>query len=230
MVCSHQNYIRILIFCPFLQAWPYFQVESSLYRFRILQAANSRFFNFSFFAMAAGSNFGNDFSNAELIPTNGVLLTFTVIASDGGYLSAPVQLQNLMLAPAERVTVLVDFSSAGLQVPFDVFVLNNAPVPGETLDAFTNVLMKFVVTTDAIDSSERLSLPPLVSFPDPNPSEAVVERIFGLSTDVVIFGNTSLPTELFLGGRTFEDPITETPRRVRKCFLLVQFYYIDFVE
>jgi FtsP/CotA-like multicopper oxidase with cupredoxin domain len=36
--------------------------------------------------------------------------TFHVIASDGGFLSAPVPARQLTIAPAERFEVLVDFS------------------------------------------------------------------------------------------------------------------------
>lgn len=36
---------------------------------------------------------------------------FQVIASDGGYLVAPVGLRSLLIAPGERYEVLVDFSN-----------------------------------------------------------------------------------------------------------------------
>ena len=36
--------------------------------------------------------------------------TFHVIASDGGFLSAPVELKQLTIAPAERFEVVVDFA------------------------------------------------------------------------------------------------------------------------
>jgi spore coat protein A, manganese oxidase len=71
---------------------PYFEVEPRLYRFRILNTANSRFFSLSLDTQQP----------------------ITQIGSDQGLLSAPADLQHLTLAPAERGDVLIDFSrSAG---------------------------------------------------------------------------------------------------------------------
>lgn len=57
-------------------------------RFRILNAANARTFNF---ALADGRQ-------------------FSLIASDGGFLEQPVAMRNIVLAPAERAEIVVDFS------------------------------------------------------------------------------------------------------------------------
>lgn len=71
---------------------PYFEVEPRLYRFRLLNVANSRFFN--------------------LTLTDGQ--SFTQIGSDQGLLASPVELKRLVLGCAERADLLVDFSqSAG---------------------------------------------------------------------------------------------------------------------
>jgi spore coat protein A len=69
---------------------PYVEVEPRLYRFRILNAANSRFFALSFSKQH----------------------TFHQVGSDQGLLSAPVKLSHLNLAPAERADLLIDFSGA----------------------------------------------------------------------------------------------------------------------
>jgi spore coat protein A len=68
---------------------PFFNVEPTLYRFRILNAANSRFYALSL----AGQK------------------TFYQIGSDQGLLSAPVAMQRLIFAPGERADLLVDFSA-----------------------------------------------------------------------------------------------------------------------
>jgi spore coat protein A, manganese oxidase len=70
--------------------FPYFEVEPRLYRFRILNAANSRFFSL---ALTEGGPFHQ-------------------IGSDQGLLAAPVKLASLGVAPAERADVLIDFSGA----------------------------------------------------------------------------------------------------------------------
>jgi spore coat protein A, manganese oxidase len=72
---------------------PYFEVEPRLYRFRLVNTANSRFFNLAL-------------SNGQ---------SFTQIGSDQGFLSAPVDLKLVSLAPAERADILIDFSQSASQ-------------------------------------------------------------------------------------------------------------------
>lgn len=69
---------------------PYFNVTEGIVRFRILNASNSENFEFRL-------------SDGE---------TFYQIASDGGFLSAPVQRRTLFLAPSERAEILVDFRTS----------------------------------------------------------------------------------------------------------------------
>ncbi|GAA1592783.1 multicopper oxidase family protein [Kribbella sancticallisti] len=68
---------------------PFFEVEQRRYRFRLLNAASSDCLH-------------------EL--TLGAGDSFHVIGTDGGLLTAPVQVNKLPLAPSERVEVIVDFS------------------------------------------------------------------------------------------------------------------------
>lgn len=67
---------------------PYLNVNKGHVRFRILNASNSQNFEFSL----------SDRSN------------FQQIASDGGFLEAPLARQSVFLAPGERAEVIVDFS------------------------------------------------------------------------------------------------------------------------
>ena len=67
---------------------PVARVPAGLVRLRLLNGANARFFDLQFTDNRA----------------------FSVIASDGGYLSAPVTMQRLLIAPGERYEVLVDFA------------------------------------------------------------------------------------------------------------------------
>ena len=69
---------------------PYVEVEPRLYRLRVLNGANSRFFALS---MEKG-------------------LAFWQVGSDQGLLSGPVKVGHLNLAPAERADLLIDFSGA----------------------------------------------------------------------------------------------------------------------
>jgi spore coat protein A len=71
---------------------PFFEVEPRLYRFRLLNTANSRFFLLSL-------------SNGQPL---------TQIGTDQGLLASPVELKRLVLGCAERADILIDFSqSAG---------------------------------------------------------------------------------------------------------------------
>jgi len=72
---------------------PYVEVEPRLYRLRVLNGANSRFFALS---MEKGQ-------------------AFWQVGSDQGLLSAPVKVGHLNLAPAERADLLIDFSQAAGQ-------------------------------------------------------------------------------------------------------------------
>jgi spore coat protein A, manganese oxidase len=70
------------------KAFPYLDVEPRKYRFRVLNAANGRFFHLSL-------------SNEQ---------KFHQIGTDQGLLAAPVLLASTMLAPAERADLMIDFS------------------------------------------------------------------------------------------------------------------------
>jgi spore coat protein A len=76
---------------------PYLDVEPRLYRFRVMNGSNGRFFRFS---LANGQEFHQ-------------------IGSDQGLLGEPVALKRLTMAPAERADLLIDFTAmAGQNVEF----------------------------------------------------------------------------------------------------------------
>jgi FtsP/CotA-like multicopper oxidase with cupredoxin domain len=77
--------------------WPHLDVDARWYRFRVLNAANSRFYAL------------NLVDDAGVVHNDAV----RVIGTDGGLLPAPAPVPDsgLVLAPAERVDVLIDFSA-----------------------------------------------------------------------------------------------------------------------
>jgi len=96
--------------------FPYLDVEPRAYRFRMLNAANGRFFHFSL-------------SNGK---------KFTQIGTDQGLLPAPLEVESFILAPGERADIVIDFSSlAGerMVLKSDAFeimqfcVANQKPMP-----------------------------------------------------------------------------------------------------
>jgi len=85
------------------QSWPYLEVEQRRYRFRVLNGCNSRFL--------------------ILKMDNG--LPFYQIGAEGGFLPAPVQLEQLLMSPAERADVIVDFTN--VPVNTEIILLNLGP-------------------------------------------------------------------------------------------------------
>jgi len=71
--------------------FPFLEVEPRKYRFRVLNAANGRFFRLTL-------------SNGQ---------EFHQIGTDLGLLSAPVPLKSLLIGPGERADLVVDFSRHG---------------------------------------------------------------------------------------------------------------------
>jgi spore coat protein A, manganese oxidase len=151
--------------------FPYLEVEPRRYRFRVLNGSNGRFYHLSL-----GSG-----------------LRFFQIGTDQGLLPAPVPLTSLVLAPAERADLVVDFSEhRGEQV-----ILKS--------DSF--VIMQFRVsakkTTDA--SSLPASLRPV---PKTAESEAVKTRLLTLNEYDNLVGE---PMAMLLNGTYWHEPITENP-------------------
>lgn len=103
------------------KVWPKLDVEQTAYRFRIINASNSRFYKFKL-------------SNCQPI---------IQIGTDGGYLERPVYLDELYLAPAERADVIIDFSGACLND--DICLLNVNYEDGQTNPDTTGQVMLFKV-------------------------------------------------------------------------------------
>jgi spore coat protein A len=151
--------------------FPYLDVEPRKYRIRVLNASNARFFHLSF--------------------ANGV--SFSHIGTDQGLLPAPVPLKALMIAPGERVDLVVDFSGhRGEEI-----ILNN--------DAF--VVMQFRVSSDKVDDTSALpaALRPVPKIPE---SQAVKTRLLSLDEYV---NRVAEPVLMLLNGTYWHQPITETP-------------------
>lgn len=70
------------------KVWPYLQVEPRKYRFRLLNASNTRTYKYQF-------------SN---------LMPFYLIGTDSGLLERRIRVESLDVSPAERVDIIVDFS------------------------------------------------------------------------------------------------------------------------
>ena len=115
--------------------WPFEAVEPRRYRLRLLNGSDSRFYALAFEPA----------------------LRFTLIGTDGGFLDSPDVLDQLVLAPAERADVIVDFSAArGKQL----VLLNSAPTPFPSGSApnprTTGRVMAFRVGTGSVKDASRI--------------------------------------------------------------------------
>jgi FtsP/CotA-like multicopper oxidase with cupredoxin domain len=172
------------------KVWPNMNVSQGQYRFRILSASNARFYNFSF--------------------SNG--MPFTQIGTDGGYLKAPVSLRSLLISPAERADILVDFSNIA---PGEKIILqNNALVPPVDLPTqrlTVGQMMQFTVTAEK--GFEPKSLPsqlnPTLAGDFPSLPEPTKVRTLTLGENVEV--SPSLPMDLYLDGQKWAAPVSETP-------------------
>ena len=128
---------------------PYFKVGDRKYRLRILNASNSRSY--------------------DLALSNGQ--SFIQIGTESGLLPAPVRRTRILIGPAERVEVVVDFAKRLNQK----IVLQNLAATGSLRQ-----LMQFRVTRDLTDNSsvptKLRPLPPL------DPTSAVT-RTFEFSRE-----------------------------------------------
>jgi bilirubin oxidase len=95
------------------RSWPYLDVEPRRYRLRFLNGTNGRFL---ILKLAA---------DAKATRPAAAALPFWQVGSEGGFLPAPVQLEQLLLAPAERADVVVDFT--GLRPGTRLHLINEGP-------------------------------------------------------------------------------------------------------
>ena len=179
--------------------WPNMNVDQGIYRFRLLDGSNARFYTLSFVV-----NPDEDL--------NGESLDFTQIGTDGGYMQSPVTMSSLTIAPGERADILVDFS--GLAAGTKVLVRNiaNAPFPdGDPVDANTAQIMQFTVSGKVVHKS--IKLPQLLNkdlkgdWPTlPEPTNTRTMTLWEVQ-------GPGGPLEVLVNGQKWAAPISEDPQK-----------------
>ncbi|MBS1815675.1 MAG: multicopper oxidase domain-containing protein [Acidobacteria bacterium] len=148
---------------------PYHEVEPRKYRLRIANTANSRFFSLAF-------------SNEQ---------SFHVIGSDQGLLAAPVEMKRIVLAPAERTDIVVDFGNAAG---------SHIILQSDTLE-----LMQFRVSKQSVTDESRLPTQ-LRSTPRMPESAAGNTRLITLNE---FDGDNGMPMVMLLNRKHWIEPVTE---------------------
>lgn len=164
------------------KVWPYLEVERRRYRFRVLNSSNARFYHMAL--------------------SNGMRMT--QIGTDGGYLERPVEITSLMLAPAERADLVIDFS--GLLPGEKVTLLNDAvnPFPqGNAPDPDTTGQILQIRVKGSAPVCERPLPVKMTDIPALRPD--IPRRVIVLTE---IDGQVG-PLEMFQNGLPWEAPATE---------------------
>ncbi len=176
------------------KTWPVLEVEPRKYRFRLLNASDSRFYHFMF--------------------DNG--MPFSIIGTDGGLIDHPNELTDLLVAPAERYDIIIDFSNPAYQNQTIILQNDaNSPYPfGDPVDIpNAGQIMAFKVVKPLTGQDYSVVPQNLRSSFLPNPPAPVRTRQVTLNEGMDAIGRL----KPILG--TVEDgvlnwtaPITENPQ------------------
>jgi spore coat protein A len=137
----------------------------------------------------------------------------TVVGSDEGYLRAPAAVDDLLISPGERYTVVLDFTGRGGE---DWVLANDAAAPypfggAEPAGDRTGQLMEFRVGARA-SSADGSRIPSAI--PEPHNGTITVDllraRLRTVQAGEIQEGKPLLGDAAAL--RAFTDPVTETPQ------------------
>ncbi|RJR36124.1 MAG: bilirubin oxidase [Deltaproteobacteria bacterium] len=206
------------------KTWPVMEVERHRYRFRFLNASNSRFLILKLVAADPGQN------DASVQPA----LPIWQIGADGGFLPGVVRpryqgVNQLLIGLAERADVIIDFR--GFPVGTELYLANLGPdepfgggVPGVDFPisdpGTTGQVMKFkVVAATAPDTTTppgRLALPRFDNCGPVNRVRRVSLNEFDSDILPGVGPRTALLGILDSGlnpvGKMFAEPVTEKPK------------------
>jgi spore coat protein A, manganese oxidase len=171
--------------------WPLMEVEPRRYRLRMLNGANSRFYDLRL-----------EDASQNAVP-------FYQIGSDVGLGDKVVARDQMLLGPADRADVIVDFTN--YNVGDELLLKNLGPDGpfglngGAAADpATTGQVMKIrvVAPTGPDTSTLPVSLPAIERL---DPADSVITRVLTLSQGIDEYGRP----KLLLNGKSFADALTE---------------------
>lgn len=168
------------------KVWPYLEVEPRKYRFRMLNGANTRFYDL------------------QLEPQPGAAssdpVLFHQIGTDSGLLATTSQRASVALSPADRVDAVVDFSEFQ---PGDTLLLTNRDFDADAGTTDQVMEIRIVEPTGVDDSNLPMQLS---SFDRYAAEDAVRTRTLTLDRTFDQYGRL----EFLLDGKKWTDPNTET--------------------
>ena len=195
------------------RTWPRLHVEPRRYRFRFLNGCNSRFVILKIVSQATQR------PGVSVLP-------FWRIGAEGGFLPKAVAQDAMVMSPAERADVVVDFT--GTSPGTRLFLINegpDAPFPGEEVPfefadpATTGQVMQFVVdvplsTPDTSLDPAHLDLPspPPLGSPSVHRKVALLEQSGNGGPRAALLGTVEgQGPDATPDPRFWPDPITENP-------------------
>jgi spore coat protein A len=180
---------------------PFLEVEPRRYRFRLLNAANGRFYHLRLY---------NSDRSGNVLNTSLDIPSFQQIGTDGGLLPTPLEMRELLIAPGERIDLILDFTGAEGKC----FSMENdaaAPYPmdsDEIVPTKSKVMLFRVIKP--LSSKDLSSIPStLVPFSPLAPTSATRERMLWI-TEKERSSDGYVEIGL-LGNARWHDPITEDP-------------------
>ncbi|CAM6019354.1 unnamed protein product [Sphagnum balticum] len=186
------------------KVWPYLKVQPKKYRFRLLNGANARLF--------------------ELTLSDPRILPLTQIGTDGGLLEKPQLVSTILISPAERVDLVIDFSL--VPVGTEIFMNNSgaAPYPDgvPSLSPLgTKSVMKFIVvlgqqheldTATAGHDNSSTALPAIPSvLRKADPLISTKDAYWRTANMTETDDNLGNPVHDLLDNSVWTDPVTVKP-------------------
>jgi len=178
------------------KVWPHLEVEPRKYRFRMLNACNARFLHLTLV---------DSHDSQRQLP-------FFQIGSDQGFLPAPVQLQDLLMGPAERFDIVVDFRG---QSGRSFTLMNDAPAPfpgGGAPDLPKFIQFRVTLPLSHADQplpSHLAPVPLLSASHADNTRQLLLSEADDPTTGDPIVGQLGTVSD---GSLFWKDPVTENPR------------------
>lgn len=187
--------------------WPNMDVLRTMYRFRLLDGSNARFYTLS------------------LETDTGAPVEFIQIGTDGGYMKSAVKHTELTIAPGERADVLIDFSNLAPGTKILMKNTANAPFPdGDPVDPdTTGQIMQFTVTGKSVPFLQKVktSLTSVATKPYkilnndlkgawptlPDPTNTRIMTLW----EVMGMGAEPAPLEVLVNGQKWAAPVSEDP-------------------